>query len=464
MAFGPDSSPFSPQVQLTRHKKAILAEADLLLTARKKSKALWAAIQIADYKKEGMLNEAATNVLYEKEKEVLRELLLVENCEEFVSLLDEFEDGFLTEDEQMLMFALIHERMQHNAKALCALHEYDKYRRMMHKVRKLEGDIARYQEILRKRIHNKELQAYHELGRDKLHHFRSTWSHKLSHFEHEKQLQLSELSSKHASEAQQLSRTTSLEVLNPKATARMRNLEVEEKLVAINERYNEAKKINSELKTLSTMERISMENSLKSTKSRLLKGLSVNQDRERRHLQLKLTSLSNHLRIERELQANRLRKEIKLHLNDITKQQQLGMKIAMKVGENREELRRSKMKAREMMAVMSESKAVVSGRKASMQSGIVLTGKVAGTQSARSSPVGLKAFLKDVTRFHIAPVQPNWEGPVLTANSTTKGPTKLEIELASKRIVKPVLKSVSSLYTSTLQPLVVPEDWEEPAN
>lgn len=474
MAQSPDTSFYSPHQSMPLHRTEILAETALLLTARKKCKALWAAIQIADYKKEGVLNEAATTVLYEKEKEVLRDLLLVADCEEFVSLLDEFEDGFLTEDEQLLMFSLIRERMQRNALALCSLHEYDKYRRMMRKVRKLETDIVGFQDTLRRRIHAKELQAYRELGRDKLKQFKANWSRRLAQFEEERRRKVEDLAARQDMEARKAAMQAGAKARTTKASAKMKHLEEEEKLVAINERYNEAHKIRTELKSLEVLAKAQLQHSLQTEQDRLSKGLSLTHAKEKRHLQLKLDSAYHHLCIDQEHQAARLQKETKLHLNDITKQQNLGRVAALKVGETRDELQRSKRRAKEMMRIMSDSKSIPVSRKASIASSLsfpVLSRKagfassatsvVGVSQSARQSPLALKPYLRDVTRFKIAPVQPNWEGPVHSASSKDKGLTRLEAELAAKRLSKSVLRSLGQLYSPTLAPLEVPEDWEE---
>jgi hypothetical protein len=467
----PDSSPYSPRQLLPLCRAEVLAEAELLLTARKKCKVLWAAIQVADYKKEGVLNEAATTVLYEKEKGVLRDLLLVANCEEFVDLLDEFEDGFLTEDEQMLMFSLVRERMQRNASALCALHEYDMYRRMMRKVRKLETDIVEFQDVLRIRLNEKELHAYKELGHDKLKKFSDNWHRRLALFEEEKRKKLEDLADRQEMEVRKVAVHAATEARIAKASAKMRSLEVEEKLIAISERYNEAHKIRTEIASLEVTEQAQTHHSLQAEQYRLSKGLSLAHSKERRHMQLKLNSLSNRLLIAQERQAARLQKEIKLHLNDITKQHNLSRAAALKVGKTRDEQQRSKRKAKEMMAIIGESKSIPTSRKASIVTsrsfpvlsrnlGFTGTTVMIGSQSARQSPIALRPYLKNVTRFKIAPVQPNWEGPVHTANGKGKL-TKLEAELAAKRSSKSTLQSVSQLYSPDLIPLEVPEDWEE---
>ena len=80
------------------------------------------------------------------------------------------------------------------------------------------------------------------------------------------------------------------------------------------------------------------------------------QEKELRQVELKTQTAENALKIRKEQQFIRLQKEIKLYLNDITKGQNLATRLARKIGETRDELRRTKKKSKEMMQVMSEAK------------------------------------------------------------------------------------------------------------
>ena len=101
-------------------------------------------MQQADYKKEGVLNDAALIVLFDMQGKNLHELLLVKSFEELQELLDDDEDGFLNEDEQILLFSTIKERMQDCADDLCEIHEYALYKDMMKAIRTLEKNILEY--------------------------------------------------------------------------------------------------------------------------------------------------------------------------------------------------------------------------------------------------------------------------------------------------------------------------------
>ena len=157
---------FSSSVNAQTRLK-VINEARPLLDAHQKCKEIWHALQIADYKKEGTLNDAALKILMEKQGKNITELLLVKNVEEILDLLDEDEDGFLNEDEQILIFSTIKERMQLCSQDLCKIHEYNLYKEIMKGIRLLEDDINSYQKTLRARNQKKEITAYHEIGEEK---------------------------------------------------------------------------------------------------------------------------------------------------------------------------------------------------------------------------------------------------------------------------------------------------------
>lgn len=92
---------------------------------------------------------------------------MVKSVDDMIELLDEDEDGFLNEDEQMLMFLIIKERLQVSANELCDIHEYGLYKELMESIRMIEPEIVKYQNILRHRTHANEMKLYHEIGRDK---------------------------------------------------------------------------------------------------------------------------------------------------------------------------------------------------------------------------------------------------------------------------------------------------------
>ena len=52
-----------------------------------------------------------------------------------IELFDMDKDGFLNEDEQVLIFSLIKEKMQLLAEELCNIHEYQMYKDLMREVR-----------------------------------------------------------------------------------------------------------------------------------------------------------------------------------------------------------------------------------------------------------------------------------------------------------------------------------------
>lgn len=118
----------------------------------RKCKEIWQAIRKADFRKEGILNETNINLVFEKNKETIYDLLRIQTSADFVEVFDMDKDGFLNEDEQILIFSLIKTKTQLLAQELCNILEYQMFKDLMREVRQLEQDIVDYQDELRKNI------------------------------------------------------------------------------------------------------------------------------------------------------------------------------------------------------------------------------------------------------------------------------------------------------------------------
>lgn len=194
---------FSTSVNINIRTR-VLAEAAPLLKANGKCREIWEALQVADYKKEGILNEAALEVLLEKQGKNLQDLLAVKNTEEILDLLDEEELGVLSEDEQILIFSVVKERMQKSANDLCSIHEYGLYKEMMKGIRSLESDIIEYQGVLRARTYEKEMEIYRQIGLEKIETFENHWESVFRNFEKNCEEKMKLLLEDHESEIQEL--------------------------------------------------------------------------------------------------------------------------------------------------------------------------------------------------------------------------------------------------------------------
>ena len=429
-----------------------MSEVSVLSNAHLKCREIWAALQLADYKKEGVLNDVAISVLYESQKSLFQELLIVRSAEELQALLDEDEDGFLSADEQVAIFSLIKERMQLCAEELCACHEYTAYKEMMQGVRLLEGEVLQYQEMLRRREHVKELEAYKESGEAKLQRFDSEWNSKFSLFHKDAQAKLSALQATHSLQTHHLNEQLSrdIEVLRHKPRAILRDLQTQEILVAVHERYTEAQQIRNELKSLEGKEQSRVEGKVLEEQEQKRVKLRKQQEKEVKELKLKIETAMYGLRIRKDQQFRRLQKEIKLYLNDIHRSHNSAIHFARKLGETRDELRRTKKKSRILKQLVSEMR--ISHRAKVLLADNTLQaapqhGSVIGTGQGRaktSSP--LKRGMQEITRFNIG----GKGGEVKRG-----GAALLRKQLAQVHIgmEKTHLRSITTLYDERLTPL-----------
>lgn len=183
-----------------KSREEILKECEPLLKGHIKCRKIWHALQYADYKKEGMLNEHALKRLFDKEGSLIVELLQVRSPEELLELVDEKRLGYLNEDEQILLFSLIKERMQVAATKLCSINEYILNKKLLSSVRILEKDILHYQSVLRKRLNQKEIDNYHVIGEEKLSSFESFWDEKYNYLVKKQAKKIDQLKELHTAE------------------------------------------------------------------------------------------------------------------------------------------------------------------------------------------------------------------------------------------------------------------------
>ena len=110
----------------------------------------------ADFRKEGILNEANIQIIYNNKKKIINTLLRITSVSEFISVFDDDQDGFLNEDEQILVFSIIAKRVEIIAEELCNLKKYELYKDLMKEVRLIEAQINKYQNELRQNVHKKQ--------------------------------------------------------------------------------------------------------------------------------------------------------------------------------------------------------------------------------------------------------------------------------------------------------------------
>jgi len=123
-----------------------------MIGAARKCKEIWHSIRKADFRKEGLLNEANITLVFEKCHSHIFDLLRLDNPMQFIEVFDYGGDGLLNEDEQILLFTIIKEKMQLLADECSKILEYVLYKDLMKEIRMLEVEIVTYQNELRTNI------------------------------------------------------------------------------------------------------------------------------------------------------------------------------------------------------------------------------------------------------------------------------------------------------------------------
>ena len=189
-------------------------------------------------------------------------MLRLSTPNEFLEVFDQGGDGQLNEDEQILVFTVIKEKMQILAEELCYVQEYQLYKDLMREVRLLESDVNLFQDELRTNIQENQLREYIEIGDEKLQEFYRDWERKFAEFEDESLIKIEELKYEHEEQMEMLNvkLDRAVEAVKIKPSAKLKEMQNNEKLVAVNERVEEAMNYRKELKILEIKEAQRIEN------------------------------------------------------------------------------------------------------------------------------------------------------------------------------------------------------------
>ncbi|CAK91961.1 unnamed protein product (macronuclear) [Paramecium tetraurelia] len=354
-------SNYSALSNLPRHIiNQIKNEGELYITAPNKCAKIWIEMRKNDFVTDAQLNFTIAQRIFEACRSEIVQLLKLQNEKDFFELFDQDNDGILNEDEQILVFSAIKEKMHQVATALLKIQEYILFKQLMKELRTLEANIAAYQNQLRQRISIKERQVYKEIGQEKLDDFYDKYYQEfqqLTKYKVDRRAQLKISQEKELGILEdRLSKDTELMKVKPKK--KLKDLQTQEKLVSLEERVEEALDFRKELKDL---EKHEQDRVYKVQKYRIEKqhsDLLFKQQKEREQLEGKLQETEYKLIIQMKKDYDVLLKQINLHNNEITRIQSQASNQAMKKGLYEGEAKRQKVQSQLQNAIIAQTKAI----------------------------------------------------------------------------------------------------------
>lgn len=126
----------------------------------------------------------------------------------------------------------------------------------MKEVRLLEAEIVNYQNELRTNIQRAQMKEYVEIGEEQMQDFYKSWEENFKLNEEEALAKIQDLQIEHEQQMEALNRKLdrAVEAAKIKPDARLKIMQNNEKLVAVNERIDEAMNYRKELKAFEVKE------------------------------------------------------------------------------------------------------------------------------------------------------------------------------------------------------------------
>ena len=371
----------------------------------------------ADFRKEGILNEANIQIIYQNKSKIINTLLQISSVSEFIAVFDDDQDGFLNEDEQILVFTIIAKRIQIIAEELCNLKKYELFKDLMKEVRGIESQINKYQNELRQNVHKKQLDNYINIGKEIQNEFNEKWDQKMMTFQaktnnikqYEKELD-EHLATYYKTEANRIQN------IKLKPNHQLKLLSNQEKLVANNERVEEAVNFRNELNKLQKKDN----ERLQRTKSSMLRNLSNRLEKLKKKeldkIRDRLSKEKGNLCILRNKETDILSKQINLHISDIVRIQNSLSNMYLAIGQKEDELNREKARKRKTNETISEFRAI---------------------KTYKTSP-----YLNVISNEDIALALLNLASKNLTLNSDSSGLSKLGLQKNSLIALKYIMRNM----------------------
>ena len=372
----------------------------------------------ADFRKEGILNEANIQIIYHNKKKIINMLLKITSVSEFISVFDDDQDGFLNEDEQILVFTIIAKRIQIIAEELCNLKKYELYKDLMKEVRLIEAQINKYQNELRQNVHKKQLDNYINIGKEIQDEFNGNWDTKMENFQKRAENNIEEYKSELKNQIDSYYQTEANKIQNMKLKPnhQIKLLSNQEKLVANNERVEEAVNFRNELNKLQKKDN----ERLARTKRDMLRNLSnkimKTESKEMKKITDRLSKEKDNLFISRNKETDVLQKQINLHISDIVRIQNSLSNIYLAIGKKEDELMREKARKRKTNETMAEFRSI---------------------KSYKASP-----YANVISNEDIAMALLNLSTKHLTINSDSSGLTKTGNQKSSFAALKYIIKNM----------------------
>ena len=298
----------------------------------------------ADFRKEGILNEANIQIIYDSKRKAINNLLKINSVDDFLSVFDSDQDGFLNEDEQIMVFTIIAKRIQIIAEELCELKKYELFKDLMREVRAIENQINRYQNELRQNVHKKQLDDYINIGKEMQNEFDYNWDKKMDEFDDKAQKDISnyeqclkkEIDNYYQDEAAKIN------AMKLKQNYKIKLLQNQEKLVANNERIEEAINFRNELNYIQKRDEERLEKTKIDMLNNLNKKINTAEQKEMQKIIQHTNKERDKLTINRNKETDVVGKQINLHISDIVRIQNSISNMYTKIGSTNDELIREK--------------------------------------------------------------------------------------------------------------------------
>ena len=296
----------------------------------------------------GKLYTEEVKELYLKHQEALGTLLYVYSPEELMQLVDTDDDNALGEDDQLLIFTLIKERLRSTIREFNDSRQYALSKQLTCKADELDQDIQFFQQQLRDRIYQAECSAVEARHRSRQHSLNTSWDIRIAEATQQAEIQLKALSLAHKQQLLSLDRSFnySQEQRKIKTREELRLLQHKERVAAATADFKQAEYVKRTVGKQAVSDAMQAAHQVRRNLELREKALKRQQIIQLNHATQRVQKRLTSLHLQATSERWRLNRLIDTHLSRLHKQQEQEYMQGIQAG--KDELRRTKIRTKEI--------------------------------------------------------------------------------------------------------------------
>lgn len=311
---------------------------------------------------DGYLTLSLFKILFKKFKNTITDIFGNIEANDFFDIIDQDNDGFLNEDEILLLFSLIKAKLHTITDKLLKIRDYKLYKELHSVVKILNDKINIYQQSFRNKIFDTQINTFNTQSNIRLSNHYNYSNNRLDTIKEltANKVKVLEMNKKYNLNNIEKNTLSAGNLVRIKPNKNIKLFEVQEKLLALDNRLEEAENLKKRIRTMKETDNIRINRTINYKINNNKKIFLLRYSKLENYNKIKLHNEKNKAVINNERELNTINKQISLKYNSIKKIQNFSSKKYSNIGNNMGELIEMKDRLRKQNNIINNCKKIQS--------------------------------------------------------------------------------------------------------